>query len=190
MATKGSEAGPKGPAVKSRPGKTKAAKTASTKTKAAPEGAAASSERRMADPQVMDNDDPALLAERRWSSVIREWMVGNTAPAVATIRDAASPLTDEAREFLADVLAGKAKRLRGRPVERSGRDERSIVIEVFSEWERRKAAGTPHPREQAIASVAVSTALTEDAIRGVVTRLRRAGWTLDSWIAWGRPRQF
>jgi hypothetical protein len=108
------------------------------------------------------------------------------------LRAAAGPIPDYIRPFLADLAAGKVSRGKGgRPSERDGWVERSILAEVFREWETAKGAPRPKkaasPKETACAIVAARREITEGAVRGIVNRLRKFGYTLDAWKSWGRP---
>jgi hypothetical protein len=140
--------------------------------------------------KTTDLTDPALLIEREWGYAIEEWRNRRPERLVELLRNADGPIPKFAWEFLADLAAGKVRRYLGRPNDRDGWVERSILTEVFREWET--AEGAPRkkgasPRAAACALVASRRGITEDAVRGIVERLRKYRYTLDNWKSWGRP---
>ena len=144
------------------------------------------------DVRATDTDDPAVLLERKWFGAINEWLERRPERLTELLRDAAGPIPDGARAFLADLAAGKVSRGRGgRPPERDGWVERSILAEVFREWET--AEGTPRPtrseapKDAAYRLVAKRRGITTEAVRGIIERLGKAGLTRDRWESWGRP---
>ena len=112
---------------------------------------------------------------------INAWFDGQGGMLAAAIRDTSLPLIDDARAFLSDLADGKiSKGKGGRPVERHGWVERSIVAEVFTHWEHSS-------KEAACAAVAARRGASDGEIRGVVDKLRKLGFTRDRWKTWGRP---
>jgi hypothetical protein len=141
--------------------------------------------------KTTDLTDPALLIEREWGYAIEEWLKRRPERLAELLRNTDGQIPEFAREFLADLVAGKVSRGKGgRP---NGRDpwvELAIMAEVFREWET--AEGSPHlqgesPRAAACALVASRRGITEDAVRGIVDRRRKHKFTLDNWKSWGRP---
>ena len=119
--------------------------------------------------------------ELRWTYAIRCWFDGHGGLLATAIRDKSLPLSDEARDFLSDLADGKVNKGKGgRPAERPGWVERSIVAEVFTHWEHLS-------KEAACAAVAERRGASEDEIRGVVDKVQKDGLTREQWIAWGRP---
>lgn len=55
------------------------------------------------------------LEDPQWARAIAHWKNGNTSQLEKRMRSGA-PVPDGARPFLADLIAGKAKKKRGRPV--------------------------------------------------------------------------
>jgi hypothetical protein len=96
-----------------------------------------------------------------------------------------------AREFIAGVIAGHINKGKGgRPVERDGWVERSIVAEVFAEWElaeQKPRLQGESPQNEAYEIVATRRNESAGAIRGVCQRLNKIGITREQWITWGRP---
>lgn len=126
-------------------------------------------------------DDPDYLAERQWGAAISRWFEHEPSALAALIRASDSLIPDFAREFLADLAEGKVSRGKGgRPGKRYDQIERSIVAEVFAKWEHIAQAA-------AFDQVADCRGITPDAVRGLVDKFRRQGWTRERWISWGRP---
>lgn len=136
-----------------------------------------------------DFDDPELLAAHRWIAAFARWRNGDPGGVAEWITDPRNELNDDARAFFAALVLGKAHRPRGRPPARTEREERRIVAEVFAAEEahtrRRK---TRNPRERAVDEVACARALSHDTVRRVVEAHVAAGWSLEAWQRWGRPR--
>lgn len=137
------------------------------------------------------HDEEQWSQELRWTAAISRWLDGEPAELVAAIHDRELAMSSEARAFFADLATGQVKKPSGRPTEYEGWVERSIVAEVFTEWERLLAqprvgrGGTP--QDLAFAAVGEKRKTRSDAIRGVVKRLRRQGITLEFWQRIGRP---
>lgn len=153
--------------------------------KAGPRGLTSS--RAWAETGAPDIDAP----DARWADAISRWLSGDTGPFSAAISEASLELTSDAREFIAALAEGRIKRERaGRPTEYEPWVERSIVAAVFAEHER--ALGEPRirggsPQDRAFERVAKSRSTTPGAVRGLVSKLRAKGWTLELWQQWGRP---
>ena len=131
--------------------------------------------------------DADYWSERQWMGAVGEWFDGDPT-ALAGMILKLREIPDDVRQFLADLASGKVSRGKGgRPEERSGRVERSIVAAVFGEWDRRKSLSLPSPKDEAIASVAGLRGEPEGAIRGIVNRAHARGITFERWKAWGRP---
>jgi hypothetical protein len=144
------------------------------------------------DLETTDLTDPALLIEREWGDAINQWFERRPERLAELLRNADGPIPEGAREFLADLVAGKVSRGKGgRPPERDGWVERSILAEVFREWE--KAEGIPRPtraeapKDVAYRLVAERRGETVKAIMGIVERHAKLGLTQDRWESWGRP---
>jgi hypothetical protein len=145
------------------------------------------------EPEAKDFDDEHLI-EVQWSSAYSKWLElkKDSASFEAMLRDPDMPIPPWVRDFLADLVGGKAKRQTGRHKERTGSHERQILAEVFQEWERQKTIPLcerleKRPKAAAIAEVAGRRHTEEATIRGVVERMEAQGITLKAWIAWGRP---
>lgn len=131
-----------------------------------------------------DVGSPEHLAEIRWAGAYKAWRDRDPTVMAQLLRDPQFALPANAREFLADLVAGKVHRKSGRPPERDGWVERSIAVEVF------KLLDVCHNKSVAIAAVAARRTDSDDgygAIKGVMDRLDAAGLTYDNWVAWGRP---
>lgn len=151
--------------------------------------------------------DPDYLAERQWGAAISRWFEHDHdgSAVAALVMDNSVPIPGFAREFLSDLATGKVSRGKGgRPPGRSGRIERSIVYDVFVEWEKvlqqpkLKSDGKreSEPKMRAIREVAergrgkkkiFDSEPIVERIKGVMEKLRKQGITLKRWQAWGRP---
>ena len=119
--------------------------------------------------------------EHEWGAAIEQWFGGNSDALSALVRDTDTAIPDYAREFLADLSAGNVSRGKGgRPEDRDGWLERKIVAEVFRVWETQ-------PKDAACESVADRHNISAGAVRGLVDKLRKAGFTREAWRTWGRP---
>jgi len=138
-----------------------------------------------------DIDDVDRLQSLRWGAAIGAWQRGDATSLQAALRDEDLPLSAAAREFLSDLAAGTAVRRAGVKAKYSGEEERAIAVAVFRRWEHhvatRSGAKDGSPRDRAIDDVSVDLKMSVDAVRGVVDRLRPAGFTLDWWQSVGRP---
>ena len=143
------------------------------------------------------SDADNARAEYQWGAAINRWFERDPSALSALIRNSSLHIPDYAREFLADLADGKVSRGKGgRPVERHGWVERSIVAEVFREWDAAEAlapgvhgAHRDSPKDAACKAVAERRGNdpTEDAVRGLVDKLRKVGFTREGWRTWGRP---
>lgn len=140
--------------------------------------------------EARDINDPALVRDRRWGGAINRWMQSgpdrSTAELETLLRDSDGEIPDFAREFLADLVAGKVEpNVGGRPAERSEEHKRTIAFEVYAEQARYKAmpkeARDGRPRALAIEQVAARRGITDGAVRGIVEEMTRAGLTFDIW---------
>lgn len=137
-----------------------------------------------------DYDDPELVADRRWSGAIRDWLAGKPEGLCAAILDAHLLISNDARQFLADLAAGKVQRSKGRPLARSAADERRLTGLVYAEWDRLLAAGKGgardgSPRDKAIEAVASQHRVSPDQLRGIVNKVRDAGMDRAFWAKRG-----
>lgn len=148
--------------------------------KAEPKGSAQATAGDVA-PQAIDLTDPELVAFLRWSGVYAAWTDGDPAPMGEWLRDSSTVLTQDGREFLAALAEGNVKRRAGRRGDRDGWVERAIVLDVF------KLRDSGSTQADAIATAAARRGMKEDAVRGVVEKLRALGITLDNWRRWGCP---
>lgn len=125
--------------------------------------------------------DPDDEATKRWGLAIHHWFDGEPDDLVSLIADANGTLPPMAREFLADLVAGKVKKGKGgRPSERHPKQERAILEDIYMAMDRGLARG------KAFADVAPRYAVTEDAVRGVFEKLRK-DITYEWWVGRGRP---
>lgn len=135
--------------------------------------------------------DDEFQAFARWGSAITRWQEGQPAPLCALVL-AHESLPDFVRDFLADLVAGKAKRRRGAPPKYSGTQERALFTEVMQRWDdlegADKTTGNTGPRDEAISYVADRHTMKSDALRGIVDRLRTAGMTRELWARYMRPQ--
>jgi hypothetical protein len=125
-------------------------------------------------PRITDVDD-AVQREQRWSHAIGEWQEGRPDALGDEIAELRS-LPDFARDFLVNLVFGKALRRKGRPLKRTQQEEREIAVEVFDQQDT--AAKT---KDKAIAAVAVQRNMSEDEVRGVVDKLREQGFARWNW---------
>ena len=118
-------------------------------------------------------------------------MQGDAEPFARMIDHHAAELPEHVRLFVADLARGKAKRQAGAPRKYTGAEERAILCDVFTQWERFKQERNPSrgggPRVLAIAAVADDWGLSEGAVTGVVQEAIGAGLTLELWVRMGRP---
>lgn len=141
-----------------------------------------------------DYDDPELVADRRWSGAIRDWLAGKPEGLCAAILDAHLLISNDARQFLADLAAGKVQRSNGRPLARTPAEERELTGLVYAEWEaqkklaRRGVRGQPAKRT-AIELVAAQRRISYDQLRGIVDKVSAAGLTRSFWKLRG-PQTF
>lgn len=130
------------------------------------------------------NDDE-WQASKLWGSAITRWQEGEAEPLRALLL-AHDPLPDFAREFLADLVAGKAKRRRGAPPKYTGIQERALFTEAMQRWDELegadKTSGNTGPRDAAISYVADRHDMKHDALRGILNRLHAVGMTRDMWL--------
>jgi len=132
-----------------------------------------------------DGDREAFI---RWSSAYSQWLRGEREPVAAWLSDPNSVITEDAREFLVDLVRGKITRPRGRRVVHTPGEERAIVAEVYLARERHtKNKRLTQPHENALRDVARVRGMKMGAVRGIVDRLNAAGITFEAWKKWGRP---
>lgn len=142
--------------------------------------------------EAEDADSPERQRDLRWWCALEDWRNHNAGPLAAALRDQSLPLTSDIREFLADLVEGKVNRGKGgRPNAYLGWVERSIVAEVFREWDafekmpKNKRLETP--KQRACEAVAGRRGGTADTVRALVDKLRAVGITREAWRKWGRP---
>ena len=147
-------------------------------------------------PDVGGLEDFASGEDHRWMAAVSQYLTGYPVPLASLLRDPASPnVSANARALLADLVEGKLPKSKGgRPAERSKRVERAIVADYFAELERQEAVPKVEgvkdggPATTARELVAKRRGLPEDAVRGVVDRVRiNDGITREKWVGWGRP---
>lgn len=140
--------------------------------------------------EARDINDPALVRDRRWGGAINRWMQSGPDRSIteleALLRDPEGEIPDFARDFLADLVAGKVEpNVGGRPAERTEEHKRMIAYEVYAEQARYKAMPKRdrdgRPRNLAIEQVAERRGITDGAVRGIVEEMTRAGLTFDTW---------
>lgn len=108
-----------------------------------------------------------------WGNAIHRWKAGDLGP--LAIQVAALDLPDFAKQFLADLAAGKAKRRQGRKATRSEDEQHAIWEAVCAEWAGCKdvpGRDSSGPRDKAIATAADRLGMTHDAARGVFERYK------------------
>jgi hypothetical protein len=133
----------------------------------------------------VNTDDEAFF---RWACAYSRWLGGDPESLAAWLTDPNSVITDDAREFLADLARGRIKRPRGRPPGRTPGEERVIVAEVYAARSRHATnKRLTQPHERALADVARARRMPLGAARGIVDRLNAAGITFNAWKRWGRP---
>lgn len=123
-----------------------------------------------------------------WVNAYSQWLKGNCEPMAAWLTDPQSVITEDARQFLADLVRGKIKRPRGRRAARQPREERAIVAEVFTARERHaRNKGPTGPHDRAISEVALARKMNAGVVLAIVGRLNNVGVTFEAWKRWGRP---
>lgn len=139
-----------------------------------------------------DMDSPEWQRDLRWWGALRDWRNHDAGPLAAALRDQSLPLTSDIREFLADLVEGKVNHGKGgRPTQYLVWVERSIVSDVFREWDafekmpKNKRLETP--KALACDAVAKRRGVTADTVRALVDKLRAVGITREAWHGWGRP---
>ena len=139
--------------------------------------------------EMYDWDDAERLVDVRWSAAVSAWYEEGDGMLLAeAVRDQSLPQPEHVRELFAQLALGKAKRGKGgRPPERHPWLQRSMIAEVFAEWDAAETNGEANPKDAACEIVAGRRGVTGDTIRGAVDRLRGAGITRERWQAWGRP---
>jgi hypothetical protein len=141
----------------------------------------------LADANVFDAGEEVEPGERRWRHAIREWQSGCADSVLEAIASLPIPLF--AQEFLADLASGKAEPPnKGRP-SRSAEDELQLFGAVLMESEQLKKSGEKDPRGEAIRKVAALKNMSPDALRGVVGKLTKKGWTLQKLERYRRDRR-
>lgn len=140
--------------------------------------------------ETRDFYDPAVWYERRWHAAINRWMESAPDRSVAELeellRDSNNEIPDFAREFLADLVAGKVEpNTGGRPGERSATHKRAIAYEVYAEQARYKAMPRSErdgrPRVLAVERVAALRGISDGAVRRIVADISDAGVTYEFW---------
>jgi hypothetical protein len=125
-------------------------------------------------------------AECRCMESVSQYLNGYPVPLASFLRDPTSgPISDDARELLADIVEGKMPPNKvGRPPERNGRSTHAIVLDFFVEWGRQKkyrlkcrqqpATGQRNdaPKEAACVAVGLGHGMTATAVRRLIDRLR------------------
>ena len=132
--------------------------------------------------KARDIADPARLRELQWNAAIGRWRDGDGEPLrVLLLARGAVPAV--AREFLADVVTGGAKRTQGRPDERTPEHKRQIWREVML------CMDAGESQTDAIARVAERRGLEDDgAVRRIVADMRKLGLTRRLWVEKMRPQ--
>ncbi len=140
--------------------------------------------------ETRDYYDPAVWYERRWHAAIHRWMESAPDRSVAELeellRDSNNEIPDFAREFLADLVAGKVEpNTGGRPEERSETHKRAIAYEVYAEQARYKVMPRSErdgqPRVLAVERVAALRGISDGAVRRIVADISDAGVTYEFW---------
>lgn len=117
-----------------------------------------------------------------WRRAVERWMSGNADLMAALILDPSIELTEDARVFLADLVRGKVKRIRGRPSRRPWTVEMAVVADVFAEAVQQSAkAHVGNPLERAFLAVGKRRRMSKDAVRGIYERAAEQGITLEGW---------
>lgn len=123
-----------------------------------------------------------MQSNKVWGRGIADWFDGQTSALETLVKNPEIEIPDFAREFLSDLVSGNVDKGKGgRPPERDGWVERSIVCEVFAEWEKAS-------KSEACATVAERRGMADGAVRGLVDKYQQGGITKAKWIAWGRPK--
>ena len=131
-------------------------------------------------------DEADVLANARWSTVYGAWLLGDPQPMATWLKDPATVIPDDARDFLAAMVRGDAKRPRGRPQRWPPQLQREIAAEVYKAREAHLRQARPH--ERAIEEVAKGRHMSVDTVRGIVEKVASAGVTYEAWIRWGHPQ--
>lgn len=119
------------------------------------------------------------IHDRQWTNAIDRWKSGDASRLEAKMRGA-EPVPEAARAFLADLIAGKAKKKRGRKVASPSIAEATFAFMGEYEIQKhflltlasaqingdRQALGTP--TERALARCAEKFGLTEDQVSKIV----------------------
>jgi hypothetical protein len=136
-------------------------------------------------------DDPDYL----WMEAVSQMMDGNAAPMAAALLDPTlATVSEDARQLLADLVQGKPIRKGGRPTERTGRVERSILHDVFTKWAAQE--GIPlnerrsnhQPKIVACEAAAASRGMKDaGAINRILEDARKRGLSFEWWKKNGCP---
>lgn len=135
----------------------------------------------------MDPEDDAV--ELAWMRVFKAWSDGSKAEMAEWIRGLESPLPEDAREFLADLILGKVTSRPGRRSMRTPAAERQIVAMVYVARERAEVMGrNSRPADVALEEVAVKLNKSVGTVRGIVEKHVAVGIEFEAWKKWGRPK--
>ncbi len=133
--------------------------------------------------KARDTNDTARLRDLKWNAAIGRWQEGDGEPLRVLLLAARGVVPAFAREFLADVVTGAAKRRQGRPDERTPEHKRQIWQEVMLGMDAGES------QADAIARVAEQRGLPSDGpVRRIVADMGVLGLTRDLWTEKMRPR--
>lgn len=130
-----------------------------------------------------DINDPERVLERRWGRAINYWLEeAYPDPLEALLRAADGEIPDFAREFLADLVAGKVKKGKGgRPQEYPPSVQRAIAYEYFAALE------TLSPSRARVEVAGRRGNMSASTVRNIVARIEADGITREVWIRMARP---
>ena len=140
-----------------------------------------------------DIDAPEYLADMRWRAAFVAWLEWHDSAPLAGLIRTDGPMPEWVRDFLADLVQGKALRgPGGRPSERSGQHKRAILAAVFHAWEEAKTEPRgpqrlDEPKAAAVARVADNLKISGGAVKRILDDAQANGITLENWKKWGRP---
>lgn len=129
-----------------------------------------------------DTNDPTLVRDRRWSGAIKDWLDAYPQTLEALLRESEREIPDFAREFLADLVAGKVKKGKGgRPQEYPPFVQRAIAYEYFAALE------TLSPSRARVEVAGRRGDMSVSTVRNIVARIEADGITREVWIRMGCP---